>query len=260
MVTNHRTGTYPIVLHATGRNGRTTAWALLKQEVLRELAASPPAPVSLDVTFDLFTWSSLEELTCLERCCQAIETGLMILRIPDPAIWTNVLKVPLTIEFLEASQADYIIGLDALDILLLAHPSEIVQRFRAKFEPVGTRLLFNASCFPWPRREGTPADACMAFEMEKFDETDRHLNAGAWIGEREYALSFWREVQALLESEDWPHVYRYSEQMPVRTAAFPDCYPEVDIDRRCRIFQHMEGGKRDLRALDPERLTSSTVN
>ena len=260
MVANCRTNTRPIVLHATGRNGRTTAWALLKQEVLKQLAASPPARIPLGCSFDLFTWSSFETLTCLECCCQAIGAGLTVLRIPEPGMWTNVLKIPLTVEFLTTSEADYVVGLDALDILLLAHPSEIVYRFREHFEPNGTRLLFNAACFPWPRRKDTPADACMAFELESFGEVDRHLNAGAWVGEREYALSFWRGVDELVKSDDWPHQYRYSEQMAVRAAAFPDCYSQLDIDRRCVIFQHMEGGKRDLRALEPERLTSSMVN
>lgn len=258
LVRNTRTGKHPIVLHATGRNGRSGAWALLCQEVMRLHAASPPQEWHNYSAYELFTWSTFEPgQTCLERCCKAMGVPLTVRRAPEPGVWRNITKIPLTVEFLQRCKADYVIGLDALDVLLLDHPSDIVFRFQTQFEPQGTRLLFNAAMMPWPRRTGLPSDACMGFELQKFDERDRHLNAGAWVGRRDYALEFWQGVLDMIE-HDWPHEVRNSEQIAVRAAAFPDHYPKLDIDRQCRIFQHMEGGKKDLEGLHPA-LTSSMV-
>ena len=257
MVRNTRTGTTPIVLHATGRNGRLNSWALLKQEVLAVLEADPPVSVDPGASWALFTWSTLDWETCLEACCRVIGCDLTVMRVPDPGLWQNVMKIDLTVSFLRRCRADYVVGLDALDVLMLGHPSEIVCRYREQFEPLGCQLMFNASVMPWPKR-GTICDECLDFEMTFEATPDRHLNAGAWVGRRDYALAFWEGVMALRSSPDWPHEYRHSEQIVVRTHAFPTHYPDVDIDRHCVIFQHMEAGKTDLLTLDA-RLTSGMV-
>lgn len=259
LVRNIRTGTQPIVLHATGRNGRSGPWALLRQEVIDHLAADPPSPVEAPGTWAAFTWSTFDPgQTCLERCLMAIGAPLAVMRIPDPGVWRNILKIGLTVAFLEQTDAEYVVGLDATDVLVLEHPSEVVARFARHFEPAGCRLLFNAANFPWPRRRNMPCDACLDFELTAFDDRDRHLNAGCWVARRDYALGFWREVKEMVESPEWPHEFRNSEQIPVRACAFPGRYPQLDIDRRCAIFQHMEAGKKALQALVPG-LTSSMV-
>lgn len=258
MVRNIRTGGEPVVLHATGTNGRSGAWALLKDEVLRIMSAEPPQAVPLDCTYALLTWSSVAWPTCLERCCEAIGVEPVVMRVPDPDVWQNILKIELTLEFLSGCTADYVIGLDAFDVLLLAHPSEVVRRYREAFEPAGTRLLFNAACRAWPGPGKGPTDACLSFELQTFPARDRHLNAGAWVGRTSYVATFWRSVADLVASEKWPREYRHSEQIPVRAAAFPGHYPALSLDTGCSIFQHMEGGKKDLMALDG-RITSGIV-
>jgi hypothetical protein len=124
----------------------------------------------------------------------------------------------------------------------MAHPDEIVRRFVAwpylnQSSSIMPKMMFNASVVRWPQDE--PMLKAQD-EMERhIVEKSRRLNAGAWIAERNYAASFWEEV-GNVDMEAFRKGHRLSEQAAVRyIARDEDHFPDVQIDRNCRIFQHM---------------------
>ena len=236
---NTYTGGFPIVLHAPGQMRKHEMWT----QIVRAVETFMPVTVSADV--EVVTWSSYDTPTLLESVCAKLEIPLTVLR--SKGEWYNMLKPFLLLEHLKTSTAKYIIGLDADDVVLLDSPDEIVRRFEDLYPD--TSLLFNASKVRWPKKCCPPVHACDAFERT-FKARCKHLNAGAFIGRREYVADFYRQVMDVERDKIFHTAYRRMEQPSVRVAAFPHNHPDVDIDRDCAIFQHMLSGVDDLEHVD----------
>ena len=232
---NTYTGGFPIVLHAPGQTRKHPLWT----RIVRAVETFQPVSVTADV--EVVTWSSYDTPTLLESVCNRLEIPLTVLR--PKGEWYNMLKPELLLKHLETSTAKYIIGLDADDVVLLDSPDEIVRRFEDVYPD--TSLLFNAAKVRWPRKACAPVHECDAFERT-FTARCKHLNAGAFIGKREYVAEFYRQVMAVERDKIFHTAYRRMEQPSVRVAAFPANHPAVDIDRDCSIFQHMLSGVDDL--------------
>jgi FkbM family methyltransferase len=200
-------------------------------------------PVSVESDVEIVTWSSYDAPTLLESVCSRLDIPLTVLRPDNVVEWSNMLKPQLLLDHLDRSTAKYIIGLDADDVVLLDSPDEIVRRFEDLYPD--TKLLYNAAKVRWPRKSCPPVHKCDAFERT-FKARCKHLNAGAFIGEREYVKEFYKQVMAVERDKIFHTVYRRMEQPSVRVAAFPDNYPSVNVDRDCAIFQHMLSGVDDL--------------
>jgi len=257
MIENVATNTYPIVFHAPGSARKKLTWRGIRrytQERIQHINPYAAIPVP---SYAIISWSNRKKgETCLEQSLEnwgitpstlpkkgAKQTGnrfyVLRKRVKD---WVNrEHKVALTKSILEKLDVQYVIGLDAFDVVLAAHPDEIVRRFVAwpyiSQDGSCPQMLFNASVVRFPQDE-TMLKACD--EMERhIVETRRHLNAGVWIASKEYAVDFWNAVDAVGMGE-FKKCNRRSEQAAVRyVARSDDHYPDVQIDRHCRIFQHM---------------------
>jgi len=234
---NTYTGGFPVVLHAPGQSRNHPMWKRLE----RAVDTFQPVKVSADV--EVVTWSSYDTPTLLERVCEQMQIPLTVLRPDDGVEWYNMLKTELLINHLKTSEAKYIIGLDADDVILLDGPDEIVRRFEDQYPETG--LLYNAAKVRWPRKFCPPVKECDAFERT-FKDRCKHLNAGAFIGRREVVADFYKQVMAVERDKIFHTAYRRMEQPSARVAAFPGNYPMIDIDRDCTIFQHMLSGVDDL--------------
>jgi FkbM family methyltransferase len=238
---NTYTGSFPVVLHAPGQSRFHPLWERIVK------ATENHSPVSVTEDVEIVTWSSYDTPTLLENVCKQMSIPLTVLR-PDTGVeWYNMLKPELLIKHLKTSKAKYIIGLDADDVVLLDGPDEIVRRFKGLYE--NTKILFNAAKVRWPRKFCPPLKECDAFERT-FTARCKHLNAGAFIGEREILIDFYKKVMDVERDKIFHTAYRKMEQPSVRMAAFPLNYPVVDIDRDCAIFQHMLSGVDDLESVD----------
>jgi len=227
---NTYTNTEPIVYHAPGKTRRLPMWGRLVHGEFSSTIVDCPS-------FDVITWSTTNGETTVEKSLRSIGCNVTVLRKPKET-WSNIDKVFLTVDFARQSSADYIIGLDAFDVILTEHPSHIVKRFVDGFD---CDLLFNASNGTWPKGVKAMKEAD-DFELE-FAGKNRHLNAGCWIGKREYVIEFFEKVKRVERDIIFATRYRGTEQTSVKLAAFPLEYPKVDIDRGCIIFQHMRGYK-----------------
>jgi len=84
------------------------------------------------------------------------------------------------------------------------------------------------------------------FERAQFmGKRAKHLNAGAWVGEREYILEFYKKVQKVEREKLFHTMYRFMEQPSVRAVAYPEHYPELMVDIDSVVFQHMLLGVTD---------------
>jgi FkbM family methyltransferase len=232
---NTYTGSYPIVFHAPGSSRTHDFWKALEQRI------DGLQPVAMQESIEIITWSTYDEPTVLERCCDKLNIPITVLR--PSGEWHNLRKVHSLLEYLPNCKADYVLGLDSADVILIDSPDEILKRFKEAF-PVA-KLVYNGGFKEWPRRFCHPVKECTAFEKQ-FKGRNRHLNAGAFFGETAYVLEHYKDVAAVERDKIFHTKYRNMEQPSVRVASLPHKYPSIDVDRNSAIFQHMLTGVTDL--------------
>lgn len=136
--------------------------------------------------------------------------------------WINKKKIPYLVEFIDQVQTDYVLVLDAIDILLTEDMSELITRFRKE----DADILYNASKFDYPTLK--------IVEGENLDFP--YLNAGALMGYTSKVKDFY---QFTLDNH-YKHCMNnvLSEQIRIRVAR--ENYPTKDkikVDIGCKIFQ-----------------------
>lgn len=218
-------GTEPIAAHCPGP--LHDGWRYFSDAVF----SAPATPHRHRESATVLTWNNGlrpdKPNGALEQCvarhgCEALVLGAGV----HP--WSNVAKLKLTAEALQQIDTDFVVGLDSGDVLLVDHPDEIVSRFRQHF---ACDLLFNATgsrC--WPE-----LPAFVMFESTR-PEADiaagRHwLNAGAFVGRTAFCREYFGALARLAEERGFP-----DDQYAVK-ATWPEWYPRVQLDYRCRIFQ-----------------------
>ncbi|MDR1755238.1 MAG: hypothetical protein LBR74_10170 [Eubacterium sp.] len=164
--------------------------------------------------------------------------------------WSNTLKPRYIRKALNRVETEYVLILDAMDILLTGDLSDIAERFnQTGRERIQTgmvkqgfdlKLLFNATKSNYPK---LLIDKVWGRD---FRGEYRYLNAGACFGYTAYAKEFYKKADMLV-CEDIIYNPNHSEQMIVRHI-FKDCTDEVDFDYECKIFQTFS--KSELMVLD----------
>ena len=235
---NTYTGSYPVVFHAPGSSRKHQFWLEMVEHV------DHLQPVEFYEDFEVITWSSYDYPTLIEKCMEKLGVPVTVLK-PTGA-WNNLMKISTLIEYLPKSKAKYIIGLDADDVIVTDSPDKIIQRWRELYPE--SKLLYNGGYQRWPKRYCQPCRPCDEFEQRQFSGARaKHLNAGAWVGEREYVLEFYKQVQAVEREKLFHTMYRFMEQPSIRCTAYPANYPEIMVDSNSTIFQHMLLGVTDCK-------------
>ena len=115
--------------------------------------------------------------------------------------WSNTLRLRPYIEYLKrCTSKDYVIFLDTDDAFISASPDKILQVFLDEFD---CDLLFNAT--KWPRgyhnniKESRHSKA-WANKMHK----GWYLNAGAYIGRKDFIINVFEEVLKYVTNHDLP--------------------------------------------------------
>jgi len=232
---NTYTNTEPIVYHAPGATRRSRLWG----ELQKYRANGDKPPRKTDISWAVITWSTSESKSVLEASLACFGGAPIVLGRDSIGQWENRHKLDLTVTALSMLDVDVVIGLDAYDVVLLDHPSEIVNRFKR----MPWDIVFNASPKPWPADHAEPlVQASLDHEYDLRGKY-RHINAGAWVAKRSAALSFFQRAAAVDTSAS---VYPWSEQIAVRRAWEESGFDSgIGVDSTCYIFQHMRG-KGDL--------------
>jgi hypothetical protein len=125
----------------------------------------------------------------------------------------------------ELTDASHILFIDAYDIVPLARPDVIMERFAAFQHP----FVMNAEPHIWPPNSFTPED------YPPCESVWRYLNSGAFLAEREYlreCLERWGNPFGWPSGndQDWYATHFLKE---------PGC---IKLDTKCELFQCLIGG------------------
>lgn len=230
--TNTRYDTYPVIWHAAGAFSKSDMWRDFRNQWQQTFIPSWEPLRDVEV----ITWDTKQRKSLLMNSLAEFHVSPINLAhgITD---WRNIDKARLTADYLEYSESKYVIGLDSWDVLCAEHPMTALRRFREMFN---CRMLFNAATIAYPRPFTEIALASVDKFESEIDAPYRHLNAGAWIAEREFAVDFFREVYRLGVSGIFDKRLTGREQPAVKLAAFVST-DDIEIDSKCVIFQHASG-------------------
>ncbi|HPD17895.1 MAG TPA: hypothetical protein PLE19_23400 [Planctomycetota bacterium] len=218
--------TRPLVVHAPGLAGKNELW----QDLQAEFFQTPARQFGPAGDLTILTWNNQAAPGVLQRCLDHLGVPYLVLG-QGVKEWKNLHKIRLTREALGGVQTRYVMGLDAADVLVLAHPLAVLERFQREFS---CRLLIGAEthCFP------------EIAELRRFEDSLpgatspwRYLNSGMWIGETAFCRGFFA---AAAEAEPWPGDERFlRSDQGVLKKLLRRFYPDVLLDTQCRLFQNI---------------------
>jgi hypothetical protein len=226
----------PVMLHCPGPFRRPGAgleheWAAACDLALSDRALRGCASGIQDTT--IVTYSNYAEPTLLERGLAWLGFGDYVVLRTAARPWTQRYKLTLLGDWLAggACRTEFLLCLDADDILFVNHPRLALERFRA----AACDILFGATGADAPR-----SPECWEFECsigEYRDPGHAHLNAGGFMGRARFIgdctrriLDAWRADPAFCESPRG-----FSDQLGWRRM-HRLYYPRVKIDWACSVF------------------------
>lgn len=138
---------------------------------------------------------------------------------------------PDVIELLERRTEKIIMAVDCADVLFLTDAEEIL----TKFESLNTELIYSTERECWPNIART-------WEiLNAFDGYSKCLNAGGWIGHREYAIHCLKEAIRLYRHNPPDKSYDIDGMQAWMANVIAYGGPNVGLDRNCVIFQTTSG-------------------
>ena len=228
-VKNLITGGTPSVLH---RNGNPVVWRTLWEQVVGDFFAAPLERCEPCPELTVFTWSNRPVKTLLERCLEHWGVPYVTLGQHIPK-WRPDMKVFLNADALTRVDSEYVLGLDADDVLLVAPPQQII----ADFQTFGCEIVFSGEKNSFPR-----VAYIEQFERSIAESVYCHLNSGAWIGRTATLRRFFRDCL----NEDYgdivaahPIGHVLCDDQGVTRKTFRRYHPTAQIDYQCRLFQSL---------------------
>ena len=228
-VRNLLTGTDPGVLH---RNGNPPEWQERWARIVDDFFAEAPAPCAPCPELTILTWNSRPTKSLLERCLDARGIPHVVLG-KHVSKWRPQVKPYLNAEALSRIDTEYVMGLDADDVLLVSCPSTILEAFKS----FDCDIVFSSERNSYPK-----VPSLYEFEKSIAESEYCHLNSGAWIGRRAACQRFFRETANednadILAAHPAKHVHR--DDQGITRKAFRRHYPAARMDYQCRMFQNL---------------------
>jgi len=206
--------------------------------------------------------ADLDVVLCTTRATkQYTEKSLEYLGIDDFVVlgrhledWKHIYKLKLIVDHIKKNpQPGLLLHLDAPDVLVMGDLQAAVDHFHADFE---CDLLFGAekNSAPGSKTAGDIMQSEVEFicRIEQFEEASyqapfQYLNAGCFIGRKEYILDVFSEAlrtrkQMKLSSRlGWRGCggYMYNDDQLVLRELHRKHYPRIQIDHGNRIFQNL---------------------
>jgi len=226
IVKNNLSGTYPVIVH--GPNAKAPIWKQLLRCYKRIIQK-----VEVDDRLTILTWNNLAK--------GVLEESLDLAGVPhvvkgrDRVVWNNLMKFRFNLEVIDQVKTEYVMGLDSHDVLFLGKPKDVVDRFST----MDCSMLFNAETRFYPDLRVDYYQKNKVFQQSISQSKFCYLNAGAWIGRREFCREFWqscREVKfwEMVDCSDPPKLYSCDQS--VIHGVFNKYHPKVTLDYHCNIF------------------------
>jgi hypothetical protein len=228
-VKNLITGGSPSVLH---RNGNPAAWQARWTQLVNDFFSEPIERCETSAELTVLTWSNRPVKTVLERCLDRWGVPYVTLGQQVPK-WRPDMKVFLNADALTRVTSEYVLALDADDVLLVAPPRKIVADFRT----FDCDIVFSGEKNSFPR-----VPYIEEFERSIAQSVYCHLNSGAWIGTTAACRRFFRDCL----DEDYgdivvahPITHVMCDDQGVTRKTFRRYHPTAQIDYQCRLFQSL---------------------
>lgn len=228
-VTNLITGGTPSVLH---RNGNPHEWRKRWPHIVADFFREPIGHQQPCPELTILTWSDRPAKRLVEQCLD--RWGATSVRLGEELPkWRPDMKVFLNADALTRVESEYVLAVDADDVLVVAPPQKIL----ADFQPFGCDIVFSGEKNSYPRMPYLEA-----FERSIAESFYCHLNSGAWIGKTEACRRFFRDCLDEHRSDivpSHPVAHILCDDQGVTRKTFRRYHPAVKIDYHCRLFQSL---------------------
>ncbi|MFM8759713.1 MAG: glycosyltransferase domain-containing protein [Methylophilaceae bacterium] len=218
LVENTRYDTLPVIHHCPEDHPQKIWNTLVKLK--GDCSDDIQKPKNLTV----ITFNNQNEEMLLERRLNASKSEFLVLG-KGLKEWRNPMKIELLKEGLQRVQTEYVLVMDASDVVISGSLARIVVEFK-KFE---CEVLYNASSYVYPAE-----DRYSVMEDKIYQGLFSHLNSGCFIGRTNYCLNLYREVSEY--SDEITERHHYSDQIKIKPFYIKN-YPKIKIDTMCEIFQ-----------------------
>ena len=208
--------------------------------------------------------ADLDIVLCTTRATkQYTENILEYLGIDDFVVlgrhletWKHIYKLELIVDHIKNNpQPGLLLHLDAPDVLVMGDLQAAVDYFHSDFD---CDLLFGAekNSAPGSKTTGGIMQSEVEFlsRIESFEEASyqapfQYLNAGCFIGRKEYILDLFSEAlhtrkQMKLSSRLHHGDYMYNDDQLVLRELHRKHYPRIQLDHRNKIFQNLYATRR----------------
>jgi len=229
LVKNLITGSTPCILH---RNGTPPQWAARWEQAVADFFRQDLEPFEPCPELAILTWNTRPTTSLLERCLERWDTTCLTLGRNLPR-WRMDMKAVLNADALERVTAEYVLAVDATDVLVVSPPRRVI----TEFQSYGCDILFSGERNSYPE-----VPHLEDFERSIAESPYCHLNAGAWMGRTEAARRFFKDCLKehntdLVEAHPAAHVLRDDQGLTRKT--FKRYYPAAQVDYHCRVFQSL---------------------
>ena len=129
-------------------------------------------------------------------------------------------------------------GLDSHDLIVFGDPNLCLERLLK----MDCDLVFNAELNFFPDYPISYFRDCKQFEQSLNEGIFCYLNAGAWIGRRDFCLKFFSECDTIKLWQMFDcrnYNLLFSDDQSVVHGMYKKYYPKVKLDYRCEIFQNI---------------------
>lgn len=222
MIKNKIYNTNPCFFHAPGKIEKCIHWDdILKMDNKDEFQI----PSNLEIiTWNTNSNSYYKKLGTFEKSLNNHKIKYTVLNTKK-AWTTNRLKISLTLDFLNKSKSEYILGADSSDVVLINNPEKIIDLLSI----YNKKIVFNSEIKFW---KPEILKDCFEYENKTSPGPFKFLNAGLWLAETNYAKTFFELVHSISqEFKELP----YSEQACIKIASINNT--NVGIDYKCCFFQ-----------------------
>jgi hypothetical protein len=221
----------PLFAHAQGRVHTTEEWLnIVKQN---HLIKNKP---SKEVTFVTFIQGEIDFCLPIQLQRSNIKYKNAVPKNVNSE-WINKNKIFYLSNAIDSIKTEYVVCLDALDILCADDLSGMVD----KFKEFDSDIVYNASRINYPPFSTFVNKTWVSIEKEyDIEDTEspyRYLNAGAFMGKTDSVSRFYKYLVENEMNKNYSHNDK-SEQVRVRYGR-KNYYEKnkIKIDTECKMFQ-----------------------
>jgi hypothetical protein len=213
--------TFPVAVHIPGRWYERNKKSL---QLLHCLHSAPQARIRPVDGLSVVTWNSSPDRSLLEMQCEREGLELSVLGRGIEQ-WENGLKGSLLVEFAKGVQTEFVLAMDAFDVVIQGDLSRCVEELKRQ----ECEVLFGAEIGSFPSDESFES-----FEEARYVPPWQHLNSGLMVARTSFLADLslvggWGKC----DQATWRKMHL-------------SLYPKIKLDDHCRCFQNLNCYRRNL--------------